>query len=55
MLVLTAETQSDEEVIPEGTSTPYALLDPKRLTYEQQLEILKIQNKECELDRELEL
>lgn len=32
MLILTSETQSDEEVTPEGTSTPHALLEPYRLT-----------------------
>lgn len=54
-MILSVDTQS-KVLLPESSSTPLAMTGVKsRSTFEQQLEILNLQSKERELDRQLEL
>ncbi|KAL0150446.1 hypothetical protein M9458_054263 [Cirrhinus mrigala] len=55
-MILTVDTQSEEALSPESTSTPLVMTGVQTgLTFEQQLELLNLQSKERELDRQLEL
>lgn len=54
-MILTLDTQSEEALSPESTSTPLVMTGEQSwLTFEQQLEIMNLQSKEYELDRQLE-
>ncbi len=54
-MILTIDTQSKEVLSPESTSTPLVMTgEQSGLTFEQQLEIMNLQRKERDLDRQLE-
>ncbi len=54
-MILILDTQSEKALSPESTSTALVMTgEQSGLTFEQQLEILNLQSKECELDRQLE-
>ncbi len=54
-MILTIDTQSEEVLSPESTSTPLVMTgEQSGLTFEQQLEIMNLQRMERDLDRQLE-
>lgn len=54
-MILTADVPSEEVVSPDGTSTPFVMGVQSGFTFEQQLEILNMQSRERDLDRQHEL